>query len=67
MTHGGGGFGRPRFLRVRVRSSPSCLVDPRRHHPRPRGRYDTYNRYDKPKRAVWLRTLRRNWKAILNH
>ena len=31
-----------------------------------RGRYDFKNRYDKPKKDIWLRPLRRNWKAILN-
>ena len=31
-----------------------------------RGRYDTQKRYDKPKKDIWLRPLRRNWKAILN-
>ena len=31
-----------------------------------RGRYDIKNRYDKPKKDIWLRPLRRNWKVILN-
>ena len=31
-----------------------------------RGRYDTTNRYDKPKKDIWLRPLRENWKRILN-
>ena len=31
-----------------------------------RGRYDIKNLYDKPKKDIWLRPLRRNWKAILN-
>ena len=31
-----------------------------------RGRYDRYNRYDKPKKDVWLRPLRRNWRQVLN-
>ena len=31
-----------------------------------RGRYDRYNRYDKPRKDIWLRPLRRNWKHILN-
>ena len=31
-----------------------------------RGRYDINNLYDKPKKDIWLRPLRRNWKAILN-
>ncbi|MCY3731842.1 MAG: DUF4338 domain-containing protein [Rhodospirillaceae bacterium] len=31
-----------------------------------RGRYDTKNRYDKPKKDIWLRPLRKDWKRILN-
>ena len=31
-----------------------------------RGRYDTKNRYDKPKKGIWLRPLRKDWKRILN-
>ena len=31
-----------------------------------RGRYDTRNRYDKPKKDIWLRPLRKDWKRILN-
>ena len=31
-----------------------------------RGRYDTKNRYDKPKKDIWLLPLRRAWKRILN-
>ena len=31
-----------------------------------RGRYDTQNRYDKPKKDIWLRPLRKDWKRILN-
>ncbi len=31
-----------------------------------RGRYDINNRHDKPIKDIWLRPLRRNWKAILN-
>ena len=31
-----------------------------------RGRYDTNNRYDKPKKDIWLRPLRKDWKRILN-
>ena len=31
-----------------------------------RGRYDTRNRPDKPKKDIWLRPLRRDWKRILN-
>ena len=31
-----------------------------------RGRYDTSNRYDKPKKDIWLRPLRKDWKRILN-
>ena len=31
-----------------------------------RGRYDTKNRYDKPKKDIWLRPLRKDWRRILN-
>ena len=31
-----------------------------------RGRYDRYNKYDKPKKDIWLRPLRKDWKRILN-
>ncbi len=31
-----------------------------------RGRYDTKNRYDKPKKDIWLRPLRKDWKRVLN-
>ena len=31
-----------------------------------RGRYDRYKRYDKPKKAIWLRPLRKDWKRRLN-
>ena len=31
-----------------------------------RGRYDTFNKYDKPKKDIWLRPLRKDWKRILN-
>ena len=31
-----------------------------------RGRYDRHKRYDKPKKDIWLRPLRRNWKQVLN-
>ena len=31
-----------------------------------RGRYDRYNKYDKPKKDIWLRSLRKDWKRILN-
>ncbi len=31
-----------------------------------RDRYDTNNRYDKPKKDIWLRPLRKDWKRILN-
>ena len=32
-----------------------------------RGRYDRHKQYDKPRKDVWLRPLRRDWKRILNH
>ena len=31
-----------------------------------RGRDDRHNRFDKPKKDIWLRPLRRDWKRILN-
>ena len=31
-----------------------------------RGRYDRQKQYDKPKKDVWLRPLRRDWKRTLN-
>ena len=31
-----------------------------------RGRYDTAKQYDKPKKDIWLRPLRKNWKRTLN-
>ena len=31
-----------------------------------RGRYDTKNRHDKPKKDIWLRPLRKDWKRSLN-
>ena len=31
-----------------------------------RGRYDRDRQYDKPKKDVWLRPLRRDWKRTLN-
>ena len=33
---------------------------------RGRGRYDTQNLYDKPKKDIWLRPLRKDWKRSLN-
>ena len=31
-----------------------------------RGRYDTNQRHDKPKKDIWLRPLRKDWKRVLN-
>ena len=31
-----------------------------------RGRYDRRKQYDKPKKAMWLRPLRKDWKRTLN-
>ena len=31
-----------------------------------RGRYDRHKKYDKPKKAIWLRPLRKDWKRSLN-
>ena len=32
-----------------------------------RGRYDRHKKYDKPKKTIWLRPLRKDWKRTLNH
>ena len=31
-----------------------------------RGRYNTHNQHNKPKKDIWLRPLRKNWKRSLN-
>ena len=31
-----------------------------------RGRYDRDKQYDKPKKDIWLRPLRRDWQSTLN-
>ena len=31
-----------------------------------RGRYDRYKQYDKPKKDIWLRPLRKDWQRTLN-
>ena len=31
-----------------------------------RGRYDRHKQYDKPRKDVWLRPLRKDWKRTLN-
>ena len=31
-----------------------------------RGRYDRHKKYDKPKKTIWLRPLRKDWKRTLN-
>ena len=31
-----------------------------------RGRYDRHKRFDKPRKDIWLRPLRNNWKHVLN-
>ena len=31
-----------------------------------RGRYDRYSKRDQPKKDIWLRSLRRDWKRTLN-
>ena len=31
-----------------------------------RGRYDTHRKHDKPKKDIWMRPLRKDWKRILN-
>ena len=34
--------------------------------PQGRGRYDRDRQFDKPKKDIWLRPLRRDWKRTLN-
>ncbi len=31
-----------------------------------RGRYDTHHKNNKPKKDIWLRPLRKDWKRVLN-
>ena len=31
-----------------------------------RGRYDRHKKYDKPRKTIWLRSLRLDWKRTLN-
>ena len=31
-----------------------------------RGRYDTGKRFDKPRKDIWLRPLRKDWQRVLN-
>ena len=31
-----------------------------------RGRYDTKKLFDKPKKDIWLRPLRKDWKRVFN-
>ena len=31
-----------------------------------RGRYDRHKQYDKPRKDIWLRPLRKDWRRILN-
>ena len=33
---------------------------------RGRGRYDRQRQFDKPRKDIWLRPLRKDWKRILN-
>ena len=40
-------------------------MDPCRHT-QGRGRYDRHKKYDKPKKTIWLRPLRKDWKRTLN-
>ena len=40
-------------------------LDPCRNHPG-RGRYDRDKLYDKPRKDIWLRHLRKDWKRALN-
>ena len=52
----------PRYTGAVYRASGWIRVGPTQG----RGRYDTNNRYDKPKKDIWLRPLRKDWKRILN-
>ncbi len=52
----------PRYTGAVYRASGWIRVGPTQG----RGRYDTKNRYDKPKKDIWLRPLRKDWKRILN-
>ena len=52
----------PRYTGAVYRASGWIRVGPTQG----RGRYDTRNRYDKPKKDIWLRPLRKDWKRILN-
>ena len=56
------------FVETRATPAPSTghpggsMSEP----PRGRGRYDTKKLYDKPRKDIWLRPLRKDWKRILN-
>ena len=52
----------PRYTGAVYRASGWTLVGATQG----RGRYDTKKRYDKPKKDIWLRPLRKDWKRILN-
>ena len=52
----------PRYTGAVYRASGSIHVGATQG----RGRYDRDRKFDKPKKDVWLRPLRRDWKRTLN-
>ena len=52
----------PRYIGAVYRASGWARVGATRG----RGRYDRYTKRNKPKKDVWLRPLRRDWKRTLN-
>ena len=51
----------PRYTGAVYRASGWTHVGATQGH----GRYDTKKRYDKPKKDIWLRPLRKDWKRVL--
>ena len=54
---------RPALHRRRLQG---IRLDPCRGAIKGRGRYDRDKLYDKPRKDIWLRPLRRDWKRTLN-
>ena len=52
----------PRFIGTAYRASGWTFVGT----PKGRGRYDRHKIYDTPIKAIWLRSLRKDWKRSLN-
>ena len=52
----------PRYTGTVYRASGWTMSEP----PRAGGRYDRDKLYDKPRKDVWLRPLRRDWQRTLN-